>query len=153
MLRAAGGYRSILDISLLDIKNYNMTKKQLCLVRNAYNSKYFPKGYETDFGPSEAVPDQAMSMRTIFERFAVGLPLGGAKIPMYDEENTLPDIRTLDLAEIQEMKENFTNEIVQIKQKREAYHAWKKSAEQQKQMATIANGPTGVVPSGAAAGG
>ena len=32
------------------------------------------------------IPDQAMSIQEILRRFAQGLPLGGQKVPLYDED-------------------------------------------------------------------
>jgi len=55
--------------------------------------------------PSLTVPDQTMSIRTIMERYARGLPIDGQKTPIYDTENlsTGLDPRKLDLVDIQEM--------------------------------------------------
>ena len=55
--------------------------------------------------PSLTVPDQTMSIRTIMERYARGLPIDGQKTPIYDIENlsTGLDPRKLDLVDIQEM--------------------------------------------------
>lgn len=45
--------------------------------------------------PSLTVPDQTMSISEIMRRFAAGLPVGGARVPLYEEddeseENTMP---------------------------------------------------------------
>ena len=59
--------------------------------------------YENE--PSLTIPDQTMSMRTIMERYAKGLPITNVKTPIYDEENVSSgvDLRKLDLVDIQEM--------------------------------------------------
>lgn len=65
--------------------------------------------------PSETVPDQAMTVREIMERFSRGLPLGGMRIPEYDEDDDMPDIRRLDLAERQELRERYEFELKTIR--------------------------------------
>ena len=56
--------------------------------------------------PSQTVPDQTMSMKTILERYAKGLPVADGKEPIWDEdpENSAGiNPRTLDLVDLQEM--------------------------------------------------
>lgn len=48
-------------------------------------------------------------------RYSRGLPIDG-KIPIFDEENDLPDPRKLDLAEIQQLREEYEAELKQIKE-------------------------------------
>lgn len=74
-----------------------------------------PTKGEVNRQPSMTIPDQTMSLREILQRFAQGLPVTGAKVPVYDEENDLPDIRTLDLAERDEYANQFANEFAEIK--------------------------------------
>lgn len=67
---------------------------------------------EVNLQPSMTVPDQTMSLREILDRFARGLPVGGHKVPLYDDgENDLPNFQTLDLAERQELKEQIDANI------------------------------------------
>lgn len=70
---------------------------------------------------SQTIPDQAMSIKTILERYARGLPIEQFK-PHYDDEGVteddyLPDPRTLDLAERQELAEQFRQEMYDLSQK------------------------------------
>lgn len=87
-------------------------------VRNSLNyaTDHYPfiKG-EVNVGPSMTVPDQTLSIQEILDRFARGLPVSGGRAPIFDEEDELPDLRTLDLAERQELKERYTAELDQIK--------------------------------------
>jgi hypothetical protein len=55
--------------------------------------------------PSLTVPDQTMSIRTIMERYARGLPTDNVKTPLYDVDELSQgvDLRKLDLVDIQEM--------------------------------------------------
>lgn len=52
--------------------------------------------------PSQTVPDQSMSVRTILERFASGTLNDVGTIPEYSEDN--PDLRGLDISQIYEMR-------------------------------------------------
>lgn len=57
---------------------------------------------------SMTIPDQSMTVSELVERNKRGLPLGGAKVPIWEEDpenNYLPDVKRLDLAEIQDMKD------------------------------------------------
>lgn len=82
-------------------------------VKNSLNATEFPKHYERNTMPSMTIPDQTMSLDEILKRYAKGLPLGGTtmKVPLYDEDDDMPDIRTLDLAERQELAEHYTREL------------------------------------------
>lgn len=74
-------------------------------VKNSLNANEFDKNYQTFTQPSMTVPDQTMSIRTILERYSRGLPIGGRTDEYYDEDDTMPDYRTLDLTEIAELHE------------------------------------------------
>lgn len=68
--------------------------------------------------PSLTVPDQAMSMRTMIERYAKGLPIGDAKEEIWDDDidQTMGiNPRTLDLVDLQEMKMNNEEKITKLK--------------------------------------
>ena len=87
-------------------------------VKNSLNAKDFPKNYEKNTLPSMTIPDQSMSIKTIHERYARGLPVGGRLDEYYDEEDTLPNPLTLDLAERQELADLYTQEINEIKSRK-----------------------------------
>lgn len=85
-------------------------------VKTWLNADQFPYQGEINDQPSATVPDQSMTVKEILNRFARGLPLGGQRVPVFDgEEDDMPDIRTLDLAERQEMAENFKRELEEIR--------------------------------------
>lgn len=74
-----------------------------------YNAQEFPRIRERSNKPSMTIPDQSMTVSELVERNKRGLPLGGAKVAIWDENpetDFLPDIKKMDLAEIQEMKDN-----------------------------------------------
>jgi len=87
-------------------------------IKNSLNANEFPKNYKKFTQPSMTVPDQSMSIKTILERYARGLPVGGRLDEYYDEEDTLPNPLTMDLAERQELAELYTQEINEIKSRK-----------------------------------
>lgn len=87
-------------------------------IKNSLNANTFEKKYKKFTMPSMTVPDQSMSIKTILERYARGLPVGGRLDEYYDEDDTLPNPLTLDLAERQELAEMYTQEINEIKSRK-----------------------------------
>lgn len=85
-------------------------------VRTWFNKPIY-KGEKNDM-PSMTVPEQAMSIREILDRFSRGLPLGGQRVPVYNgEDDDLPDLRHMDLADRQEYMENAADELRSLKTK------------------------------------
>lgn len=71
--------------------------------------------YEKNTQKSLTIPDQALSIKEILNRYARGLDVEGFK-PIYDDdditaEDYMPDPRTMDLAERQEYQEQYQNEL------------------------------------------
>jgi hypothetical protein len=88
-------------------------------VKNIYSSELFEKQYERNDEPSLTIPDQTLSIKQILERYASGQSLEG-KTPYYDESESdeyYPDPRYMDLAEREELSENYREEIQYIKTK------------------------------------
>jgi len=88
------------------------------LVKTRYNREQHPCNYEVNFEPSQTVPDQTMSIRTILDRYSRGLPIGGQMESLWqedDEYNDMPDPRTLDLSERQELAQQAAEELAAIK--------------------------------------
>ena len=62
---------------------------------------------EKNLKPSLTIPDQSLSVKQIMERYARGLSVTDAKVPMwYGEELDLPDLKRLDMSEIEQLKES-----------------------------------------------
>lgn len=76
--------------------------------------------------PSMTVPNEAMSIREILVRYSRGLPID-AKVPIYDEENDLPDPKKMDLADWEEMQIAARQEVKRIKEKHEKEMSEKKA--------------------------
>lgn len=92
------------------------------IFRNIINYEEYKGEVNTQI--SQTIPDQAMSIKEILERYARGLPIEQFK-PHYDdddvtEDDYLPDPRTLDLAERQELAEQFKQEMYELSQKKTA---------------------------------
>lgn len=105
-------------------------------VRTWLNYNHLAELGELNNMPSMTVPDQTMSIKTLLERNARGLPLEGARVPLYDSDSSkpdyddpdhIPDPRYLDLAEREELRERYENEISEIEAKKIRHEAWKKA--------------------------
>lgn len=86
-------------------------------VKNSINAHEYTVDVERNGMPSMTVPDQTMSVREIMDRYARGLPIGGSRMPLFDEADELPDIKTLDLTEREDYREIFESELVNLKTK------------------------------------
>ena len=73
-------------------------------IKNWLNSEMFPKEYEMPVGVSKTIPDQTMTLRELLERFARGLPISGEKFPIYHGEEEMPNLKTMDLSEIADLR-------------------------------------------------
>ncbi|WMC01473.1 hypothetical protein [Microvirus D_HF4_274] len=92
--------------------------------RTNYNLKDVPCERPMVKYVSKTIPDQSMSVRTILERYARGLPIeGNPGVPLYDEENDLPDPKTLDLSEIEDLKNQYKAEIEEIRRNAAKEHS------------------------------
>lgn len=91
-------------------------------IRHAYNSHEFAKTYEKNTQPGLTVPDQAMTIREIMERYSRGLPLEGERVPVYDGEDEFePDLKHMDLADRQAVLEARIDELSSLKEKFAAF--------------------------------
>ena len=78
------------------------------IFKTRHNKDEFDITHEVNKQPSMTIPDQTMSMRTILDRYARGLPIGGSRDGIFDDdtENTRGiNPRTLDLVDIQALQQ------------------------------------------------
>lgn len=115
---------------------------ELPQVKNNQNIHLFPKHPQGDFGPSVTVPDQAMSVKEILDRFARGLPLGGVRVPVWDGEEEVPDFRKMDLADVETFMRENKQEIEYLQKELEALEAQKSKLEEKQAPA----GPPAALP-------
>lgn len=82
-------------------------------IKNSLTAKYYPKKYEVNNMPSMTIPDQAMSLKTILERYAKGLPITtNVNQPIEQEPGGEGiDLRKLDLAEREQLLDNLKGKI------------------------------------------
>lgn len=71
-------------------------------------------GGEVNNEPSMTIPDDSMSIKEILDRYARGLPLGGERVPVYNGEEYIPDLETLDLVDRAELMEMNSNRIKEL---------------------------------------
>lgn len=86
------------------------------MTQKRFSTQYDPhpvKG-EINTKPSLTIPNEAMSIREILVRYSRGLPID-TKVPMYEEEQLLPNVKHMDLADLQTLRENVAEEIQQKK--------------------------------------
>jgi hypothetical protein len=97
------------------------------MIKTYLNREFHNRNYEVNNEPSETIPDQSMSIRTILERYSRGLPISGERTPIWqqgDDYNDLPDPKTLDLSERQEYAELYQQELKDLKK------SWKSEKKQ-----------------------
>lgn len=82
-------------------------------------SQKIPVQGEKKFGVSQCVPDQALTMREIFDRFAYGtiddINLRSEKEAIYSED--LPDLRGRDMVEMEEYSIKNRQDITDLEHK------------------------------------
>ena len=102
-------------------------------VFNALNASEREKNYRVFTQPSQTVPDQTMSIKEIIHRYAQGLPIGGGLDPIYEEEDSNGiNPRTLDLVDLQQIKEHNKKNISELKDKFEKENGYKKPKNSEK---------------------
>lgn len=91
---------------------------------------------EINHQPSLTIPDEALSITEIFQRYARGLGIDGMRQPLYSEdpETDLPDPRRLDLAEREEYMERYAVELDELRKKEAAYQASLKKKQSKKEV-------------------
>jgi hypothetical protein len=101
--------------------NKSNLKRYIMKVKNSLNYEYTEEQGEVSYLPSMTIPDQTMSIRNIVDRYTRGLPVTGFT-PVYEGEDFyMPDPRTLDLVERQELADQVKEEVESLKSRQ-----WKK---------------------------
>jgi hypothetical protein len=102
-------------------------------IRNIFNANEYNDA-EKDFQPSQTIPDQALSVREILQRYANGLPLGGTNEPIWEgEDGDGIDPRRLDLAERQELEIAARQELAEIEERLKSKKVEKSAAKLKKE--------------------
>lgn len=96
--------QSMVDVSTGEVQTYRW--------KTAYNAYLYPKK-QTTFGPSRAIPDQALTLTEIIARSVRGLYMDAPKVDLYegkqgDEDRLIreyiPEEGSLDLAQLEQMR-------------------------------------------------
>jgi hypothetical protein len=110
-------------------KKYIMQK-----VKNSLNYEYKDQKGEVNTLPSMTIPDQTMSIRTIVDRYAKGLPVT-AFTPIYEGEDFyMPDPKTLDLVDRAELLESAKQEVESLKSRQ-----WKETQDVENTVENLKN--------------
>lgn len=89
-------------------------------MRTSQNTKA-DKGL-TCLDPSLTVPDQSLSLRELLTNYTRGHELPQNKaIPMYNENEFYPDIKKMDLVDIQELAQTNASKAGELKKQLEDY--------------------------------
>lgn len=88
---------------------------------------------EINTEPSQTQPDEVLSIKEMLTRHVRGLPVDGGKEGVYypEEMGYIPDLRTLDLTEIQDYQEHYQKESKRIQKELDERTAQQKKAEQE----------------------
>lgn len=130
------------ELTIDDIANPNLDARYNTVTnkwKNANNSK--PCKGDVNTKPSKTIPNEALTIPEIMNRYARGLPLEGQRVPVYDEdpENPMPDLSKMDLIDQHNTVEEAKKELLDIaakyrneqdRKKQEAYDEYKKKYEE-----------------------
>lgn len=88
-------------------------------IKTQFNQSFKDAVKEEFKTPSMTIPNQSMSIPELISRYAKGLPLGGARVPVYedDSEDLLDGVNwnTLDLSEKASFMDMMRKEVSDIK--------------------------------------
>lgn len=84
-------------------------------VKSCLNWRDLPSPGEINDLPSATVPDDALSIKEILDRYARGLPLGGERVPVYNNEELLPDFERMSEIERLEWLHSNADYISELK--------------------------------------
>lgn len=75
---------------------------------------------EVNLEPSLTIPDDALSIKEILDRYARGLPLGGERVPVYNGEELIPDFDRMSTIDRMEWLQSNADYISSLKTELEA---------------------------------
>lgn len=79
-----------------------------------------PDEGEVNLEPSETVPDQALTVQEIMDKYARGLQFDlRSKVPIYEGDDDIPDFKNMDLSEIQTFAEDYRVAQAKVRQARQ----------------------------------
>lgn len=72
--------------------------------------------YESKFGPSMTIPDQSLSVTELVYRYTHGMPLGGQRTPVYDEDLDIQYPADWDKMDISERREFYEEKAMELQE-------------------------------------
>lgn len=101
-----------MDFVEVDRSTGEIPERTLPIVRTWLNNHLFPKHGEVNNKPSLTLPDQSLTVKQMLDRQSKGLPYNVVTAePMYYGEDEMPDLKKMDLSEIQDMREFIQEKI------------------------------------------
>lgn len=100
--------------------------------KNSMNAIPSPGEIKPHLQPSETLQDQSLSIREIVARYQQGLPTNAPmRTPIYDPEDKMPDIRKMDLIDLQRIRDEHKQlkDRLQNEQKQKQVEAQEKQLE------------------------
>lgn len=84
-------------------------KKEAVVIITPYTFKP-PHGRINEM-PSLTIPDQTMPLEEILRRFVSGQPIPGIQAAIWNGEDEMPDVKHMDLADLEEYQRNVAEQI------------------------------------------
>lgn len=88
-------------------------RKQLMIISTITYVENAPENYEHPVGASLTVPDMAMSIQTIMDKYVTGNPIDNQETVYFDDE--FPDIRMMSKTDLLEAQQQVEAELATIK--------------------------------------
>lgn len=79
--------------------------------------RYVPVPGEVNNNPSMTVPDMSLSVQEILQRYAQGRPLSVSSNLHFTGDDYTPDVRKMDLTELEDMRRQNAERINELQQK------------------------------------
>lgn len=93
-----------------------VTQKKVIII-TPYTFEFEAKTNGQEFKrPSLTIPDMAMPLAEILRRFAVGQPIDGIKAEIYNDDEEIPNVKEMDLTEIDELVQHYKDKIQQARE-------------------------------------
>lgn len=84
--------------------------------KNSRNAHLFPsKGQSFKGLTSKTVPDQSLPISEILKRFTRGIPIDNVTTPVYDEDGSMPDPKSMDISEWYDLQRETKSQVGEFK--------------------------------------
>jgi len=94
-------------------------------ILNQQSYDYKKAKAEKGGGISQTVPNMALTIPQLLTRYSRGLPLGGARTPVYNDDPSIPDFDRIELTDYMDWMAEKKEQITKLQ--KDYYNANKKS--------------------------